>query len=171
MDARAKAVLAQIRSAFEAVRLCGGVSLHEAHVIDAYGTPQQRLAARALDTDTHWWEVPDDAIALGWGYCALSFMDARGLHYYLPAYASWAVRHAAQTDSASLDHTIYTLETLRERPENFVHFNRRQALAMQAFVQYLMDIDHDNSCFRHHYLQAHAAWTAHAEALKENHHD
>ncbi|RJF73010.1 hypothetical protein D3875_17150 [Deinococcus cavernae] len=171
MDFRAQATLDQLRQAFEMVQLGSGVSLHEANVIDDYGTAEQRLAARALDTEQHWWEVPDEAIALGWGYCALSFMDARGLHYYLPAYASWVLRRGFQSDSAAFEHTIYTLESVQERPGQFVLFNFSQAQAIQAFLQYLLSVDPDDSCFTHHYQRAHAIWTAHAETLKEYTHD
>ncbi len=53
MNLEPQAVIAAIRASFADVPR-HGVSLHEASVIDAYGSADERAAARLLDTDTHW---------------------------------------------------------------------------------------------------------------------
>jgi hypothetical protein len=58
MEERRDALIGQIRKAFTNVSRVGGVSLHEADVIDSYGSRQQRDAARKLDTESVWPCVP-----------------------------------------------------------------------------------------------------------------
>lgn len=84
------AVMAQIAAAFDGVSRAGGVSLREGRVIDDYGTDAERDAARLLDTDTCWQDVPDDDLNT-YGM-SLSFVDPIGFRYYLPAYLCYSLR-------------------------------------------------------------------------------
>lgn len=77
-------LIAGIRRAFGDVQLGAGVSLHQAIAMDDYLTKEEIADARQHDTDTHWWEIPDETIA-GFG-SALSFVDAEGFRYYLPRF-------------------------------------------------------------------------------------
>lgn len=76
-------VIAQIRRDFAHVSREGGVSLHEAYVLDDWGSPEECARARLLDTDTHWNEV--DLRDQPFYGSALSFMDPIGFRYYYPA--------------------------------------------------------------------------------------
>jgi len=49
-----------IGTAFQDVRRGDGVTLHEANVIDDYGSPKHRAAARELDKDHSRLDVPDE---------------------------------------------------------------------------------------------------------------
>jgi len=77
-------LIAEITTAFDGVAREDGVSLRESRVIDNYGCNEERAEARLLDTDTRWQDVSDadmqryDAV--------LTFSDAKGFRYYLPAY-------------------------------------------------------------------------------------
>lgn len=77
-------LIAEITAAFDGVAREDGVSLRESRVIDNYGCDEERAEARLLDTDTRWQDVSDadmqryDAV--------LTFSDAKGFRYYLPAY-------------------------------------------------------------------------------------
>ncbi len=84
LRARRDALVADIRHAFADVSREGGVSVSEAYVIDNYGTDEERADARASDTDTHWSQI-DPAIEDPCG-SALTFMDAIGYRYYIPAF-------------------------------------------------------------------------------------
>ncbi len=94
-DARqeeARQILEAIHRDFADVRREGCVTLHETVVIDRYGSDHERLAARELDTDTHWWEVRDEWIETIGGVGGLAFLDDAGFRYYLPAHMSYWLR-------------------------------------------------------------------------------
>lgn len=81
----AEALIAEIHEAFKHVTREFAVSWNETVAIDHYASQEERLAARATDTDTHWMQLVDDK---NWspfpgigGFC---FIDAKGFHYYLP---------------------------------------------------------------------------------------
>lgn len=95
MDERPQRLLNQIDAAFAGVELGDGVSLHESAVIDDYGTHEERLAARTPDEKFDWHKVIDDpeiTWLLGPANGGLSFLDAAGLLFYLPACLSRGVR-------------------------------------------------------------------------------
>lgn len=77
-------LIAEITAAFDGVAREGGVSLREGRVLDDFGTEEQCAAARLLDTDTRWQDVSD--ADLEEYESSLSFFDAIGFRYYLPAY-------------------------------------------------------------------------------------
>jgi hypothetical protein len=134
-------LLEQIRSAFSGVRREGGVSLHEADVIDGYGSRQERNAARKLDTDRVWWDVPEaDIERYDW---ILSFLDPIGFRYYLPAYMAWTLKHYEHSNSMSVDSTIYALDYsdgLREHyMERYTLLNREQSEAVCAFLRFMAE--------------------------------
>ncbi|MCW3095898.1 MAG: hypothetical protein JWL77_1516 [Chthonomonadaceae bacterium] len=141
IEERHTALIAQIRMAFAGVTRMGGVSLHEADVIDGYGSPQQRNAARKLDTDRVWWEVPDaDIERYHW---ILSFLDATGFRYYIPAYMTWTLAHYEHSESDSGDKTIYALDCGERRNDHklqyFKLFSREQSEAVCAFLRFMED--------------------------------
>ncbi len=105
-------LIAQITQAFEGVSREDGVTLHEARVIDDWGGEEERAAARGLDTDTHWQEVPPQWIEQLWD--AYSLLDSKGWRYYLPAYMVHALRCSGSTSAG--DSVIYSC-LLPEEPE------------------------------------------------------
>lgn len=86
---KSRAILDEIARVFGQVQRGGGITLHETSVIDDHGSDAEREQARRKDTDTHWWEVPDEWIERNVG---LSFLDDEGFRYYLPAYMSYWIR-------------------------------------------------------------------------------
>lgn len=77
--AKKLALIEAIIEAFDGVSRGNGVTLHEAMVIDDYGSPAERAAARAQDTEDKWQDVPEDDIRFS--DAVLSFLDAKGFHY------------------------------------------------------------------------------------------
>ncbi|MEM1034991.1 MAG: DUF6714 family protein, partial [Myxococcota bacterium] len=75
-------LIAALEDAFVDVRP-GAITLHEAEVLDNYGTEAERQRARRNDPETDWREVPDASIVA----CptALSHLDPDGWRFYLPA--------------------------------------------------------------------------------------
>jgi hypothetical protein len=90
-------LLALIENAFNGVEREDGITLHEAAVIDDYGSEEEFVAARNLDTDSRWQDVPDSDISNHTSiYC---FLDPKGFRYYLPASMSWAVKHYEEDEN------------------------------------------------------------------------
>lgn len=83
-------VLDMIHRAFDGVERGRGITLHEAAVIDDYGSEVEQKKARALDQEARWQDVPDSAIA---GNHFLGYLDVEGYRYYLPAVMSWSIRN------------------------------------------------------------------------------
>ena len=101
-----EAIIEAIRTAFAGVPR-GRITLHEAEVLDLYGSVAERKEARRRDTEESWDQVPDRDIE----ECttALCYLDPEGWRYYLPAYMIWSLRHFRVSNSMASDATIYTL--------------------------------------------------------------
>jgi hypothetical protein len=109
-----------------------GGSLREADVIDDYGTPEDRQLARAQDELEEWTRIPDELIdRYGW---SLSFFDAKGMQFHLPAFMRFALRHYKHSDSASINGTIWILGTTDER---FRFFTSVQRAAVRQFLKFM----------------------------------
>jgi hypothetical protein len=108
----------------------GRVTLHEAEVIDGYGTAEERQQARELDPEQDWRDVPGASIE----ECpdALSYLDPEGWRFYLPAYMRWALQHLKVSHNAAIDPTIYSLDG--GSSPRFRTLNRMQARAVHHFL-------------------------------------
>ena len=82
-------LIADIAQAFAHVTREGGISLHETIGVDGYRSNEECRALRALDTDTHWSEIPHSTLADVSGVGGIHFLDPIGWRYHLPAYLTW----------------------------------------------------------------------------------
>jgi hypothetical protein len=144
-------IIEEIRSAFAGVPR-GATTIHEAEVMDVYGTDAQRQEARRIDTEEQWDEIHPGSIA----DCtaALSYLDPEAWRFYLPAYMTWTLRHfhlgAAYGGATTVpDHTIYSLDLSGHDPgvrehkmERFRLLDEAQSRAVCRFL-YLM-AEHDD---------------------------
>jgi hypothetical protein len=90
------ALIEEITAVFDGVSRQEGVTLHEAIVIDDYGSLEERALARTQDTEDKWQNVPDKDIRFT--DAVLSFLDPKGFHYYIPAYVVWYLRNIDNED-------------------------------------------------------------------------
>ncbi len=140
----AHSIILQIERAFAGVRR-GSITLHEAEVIDAYGTDAQRHEARARDTEEDWRDVSDSALR----ECpdALTFLDPESWRFYLPAYLRHALRHAGSRRNAAFDHAIYSLDKSGDRSlaehklARFRTLSLEQAQAVRSFLVFASQND------------------------------
>jgi hypothetical protein len=95
-EQRKTALIEEITAAFDGVSREEGVTLHEATVIDDYGSLEERALARTQDTEDKWQNVPDEDIRFT--DAVLSFLDPKGFHYYIPAYVVWYLRNIDNED-------------------------------------------------------------------------
>src|SRR4051812_37598398 len=90
-ESRREALIAEVTAAFDGVSREDGTTLHEADAIDDWKSDAECRVARRLDTEGRWQNVPDEDI---WACCsALSFLDAKGFRYYLPAFMIYGLKH------------------------------------------------------------------------------
>jgi hypothetical protein len=93
-------VIRAIEEAFRSVPL-GKITLHEAEKMDSYGSTDAVLrAARDLDPERDWRDVPDDSLRA----CpdALSFLDPVSWRFYLPAYMRFGLRDLKDFPNAAM---------------------------------------------------------------------
>ncbi len=138
-DAASLLLIEQIAKAFEGVTREDGVSLHEARAIDDYEGDEGRAAARKKDTDCRWQDVPDEWIE--YFSDVLSFFDAKGFRYYIPAYMIWSLKNYRATQSMSLHSTIYALQIYQcpnSNPyEPFSLLSAAQSKAVCDFLRFM----------------------------------
>jgi len=130
-------LLELIHNAFHDVRLGAGISISQARVIDDRGSTKEEEEARSSDKEESWTEIPDEKVE--WFNDTLSFMDAKGLRFYLPAFMSYALRNPHST-SFAVDAPIYALwherGGIEYREKMFSVLNQRQKEAIYAFLLY-----------------------------------
>ncbi|ESA35558.1 hypothetical protein N836_11205 [Leptolyngbya sp. Heron Island J] len=151
-EAKKLALIEEITQAFDGVSCGNGVTLHEAMVIDDYGSPAERAEARARDTEDKWQDVPEDDIRFS--DAVLSFLDAKGFHYYLPAYMVWHLRNIDNTDpdywSNTFDsvifHLTYQVDIDDYIAEKFSLFTPAQLKTTSHFLQF--DVEREETIER-----------------------
>ncbi|NUO49410.1 MAG: hypothetical protein HOV80_11195 [Polyangiaceae bacterium] len=137
-------IIRAIEEAFAGVP-CGEITIHEAEVIDAYGTEAMRRKARARDTETDWRDVPDSSVT----ECsdALTFLDPVGWRFYLPVYMRFGLRHLRSGHNNAIDHAIYSLnkgdvaDLANYKLQRFRMLDRAQTHAVQRFLAFAADND------------------------------
>ncbi|MEM8545167.1 MAG: DUF6714 family protein [Cyanobacteria bacterium P01_H01_bin.119] len=142
---RRTSLIQGITQAFADVARGDGITLHQARVLDDYGSPEEEAKARLLDTDTRWWEVPDQWIAEFSE--ALNFVDPPGFCYYLPAYMIWTLNHMGHTNSFTADATIYSLYVHKGseqwRRPYFAILSPAQSTVVCQFLKYVVWLGED----------------------------
>lgn len=128
----------EIRDAFSKVRLGGGIGLWEGQSIDDYESPEQQSKSRGKDQKADWTKLSEDD--LNDCYSSLSFFDAEGMRFHLPAYMCLAIDGMDQTDSV-----VFQLTGIDEyRLKRFELLNSAQREAIAHFLQwYMRQEDHE----------------------------
>ena len=147
-ESRRRELINNIISAFGGASRESGTTLHEAVAIDDMESADEQQAARSLDVDTRWQDVPDADIAS----CssALSFLDEKGFRYYIPAFMTYALRHWEDEEGDALSACMYHL--LHERSKSLrqsdpasiagrYNFTGAQATAVARFLRFVLDFD------------------------------
>jgi len=100
-------LIAEITAAFDGVAREDGVSLREGDAIDGCVSDKRRAAARRLDTDARWQDVPNADLSNY--YLALHYLDAKGFCYYLPAYLIWDLTANTSSTHGIGSHVLFHL--------------------------------------------------------------
>ena len=140
MSERQQQLLDTIARAFRGVELGDGVSLHQTLLIDLYEGPEAQQEARLLDEKQDWRKLVGDPalVQLRW---ALSFYDATGLRFHLPAYLSLAVTDFDREDAGDvLESLMFLLTNFSEyNQERFSILDSPQRRCVKDVLVYLRD--------------------------------
>lgn len=135
------AIVEAIVEAFAGVRR-GAITLHEALVIDGYGSEAQRRQARQQDTERSWVDVP--ATHLERGGNAIAHFDPVSWRYYLPAFMVWVLANFRTSSSIAIDFSIYTLDPGQEdsglrqyHEQRFRLLDEAQSAAVAKFLRHM----------------------------------
>lgn len=103
----ADAMRALIEAVFAGVTRGSGVTLREALAEDDYAGPEAKKAARELDTDTDWHDVPKDVMR---DRCEFfSYLDGPGFRYYIPAAMCFSLDAENRASSETPQRTYWSL--------------------------------------------------------------
>jgi hypothetical protein len=147
-ESRRRALLAEIEEAFDGVSREDGMTLHESIAIDDYKSEEEQRAARLLDTEKRWQDIPDDEIE--GRESALSFFDAKGFRYYIPAFMTYALKHWGDDWGVTLSFcqsrlTRESQKSLRKsEPASIARkfdLNVAQCRAIARFLRFIVDFD------------------------------
>ncbi|MFO7906398.1 MAG: DUF6714 family protein [Pirellulaceae bacterium] len=108
--------------------------------MDLFGTPDERQAARKPDEKHDWRKlVNDPELTEVTGVGGLSFYDAEGLRFHLPAYLSLAVKDSEDPQPQNVvAELLYTLTHIWEyNRERFAILNLAQRECIRAVLRYL----------------------------------
>jgi hypothetical protein len=127
----AEELKAAIRKAFANVTLGNGIGLEEAQAIDDYATATVRAARRAKD-ERHDWAVLA-AEDLDRYNSSLSFFDAEGMRFHLPAYMIAELEGRYGFDLAS------TIASSTTDDERYTLLDEAQRAAVRDFLRFVLD--------------------------------
>ncbi|MGQ0799279.1 MAG: DUF6714 family protein [Pseudomarimonas sp.] len=130
----AQAVATKVREAFSQVTLGEGVGLWQAQGLDGYESEEALAVHRASDEKVEWSRIP--AQALNECNSSLSFFDAEGMRFHLPAYL------LADLDGLYGFGMTFCLTNISEwRQERFVLLSPSQRDAVRAYLEYMYEED------------------------------
>jgi hypothetical protein len=126
-------VIEKIREAFKDVTLDGGIGLSEAEAMDNYATAEQRALCRMTDEQLKWENI--SAAELNKNNCSLSYFDAKGMRFHLPAFMIAEINGTFNSD-------IYQLVSPSEyNQEQLALLSPQQREAVRSYLQYCAEND------------------------------
>ena len=127
----AQAVCQVIEEAFFGVKLGNGVGLKQAQGLDDYADETTLTDLRAMDEKENWQRIPAEALSA----CAssLSFFDAEGMKFHLPAYLIVDLRGLYQGTGMAFTLTYY----LEGRQQVFALLDPVQRRAVRSFLLFI----------------------------------
>jgi hypothetical protein len=128
MTPEAHEVADLIRVAFRGVTLGGGVGLLQGQGLDDYAAFATLAEYRARDEKDDWSRIPPEM--LDRCYSSLSFFDAEGMRFHLPAYLLADLGGTTRT----ADVTFHLTYTGHGAPEKFLLLSGPQREAVRQFL-------------------------------------
>jgi len=108
----ADALIDEITVAFADVQLEDGIGLRESNGIDDCVGPDELKRLRALDDKHDWRKI--SAELLNYCHAASSFLDAKGVHFHLPAFLTAELRGEYVNGTGMIETLIWNSFTARD---------------------------------------------------------
>lgn len=125
-------IVALIEEAFSGVRLGKGIGLREAQGLDDYASAETCAAYRANDEKDDWSRIPVGE--LNACYSSLSFFDAEGMRFHLPAFL------IAELSGGYLQDMSFQLAFLNEYSMGqYALLSPAERKAVRAYLLFLLD--------------------------------
>lgn len=122
----------RIRDAFEGVTLGDGVGLYQAQGIDDHDTEEVCQSFRLRDEKDDWQRITSED--LNKCYSSLSFFDAAGMRFHLPAYL------LAEIDGDyKFDLTMDFIDMSDHKMKQFSLFTEQQKKAVADYLRFIQD--------------------------------
>jgi hypothetical protein len=143
-DGQAMAVILLIEGAYTGVGLGHGITIHQREAIDDYGSPEVIEAARFLDKETRWQDIPDAKLdELG---TTLTFLDPESIRFHLPGFMAFALRRWLKSgDIGNGDMVLYSLSSGPQsegyHANSFTLLSHAQKQATAVFLQFIATAD------------------------------
>ncbi|MBA3700450.1 MAG: hypothetical protein H0W78_16510 [Planctomycetes bacterium] len=119
-----------IRRAFAGVELGDGIGLWEAQAIDDYDDATTRQEKRRSDERHDWSRITPEA--LNYAESSLSFFDAAGMRFHLPAFL------IAELNGTTNTGPIFHLTQVRD-PTRFSTLSGEQRCVVREFMQWCLE--------------------------------
>lgn len=139
---RRKSLIRDVERAFADVSRGGGITIHEARLLDDvyHPTAEQLEAARSQDSEESWKEVPPNVVNKLSD--TMPFFDAEGRRYYLPAFITFVLDPPdAFDESAAAGGVVYTLLSVDVHREEFDRYTTDQKNVLARFLQHMLEDD------------------------------
>lgn len=157
-------IIADIHRVFGSVTKGRGYSWSECGALDDYEDVDGCARARALDTDTHWRELVDDAT---WepfpGSGGFSFINHEGFRYYLPP---TMIRFVSGNISEWFPgHLLREIDRFSDEALGF--WSQEQLACIARFIQYMSMHDEDDESRGAWASALKARWSRHLSRVAE----
>ena len=122
----------EISEAFKNVELDGGIGLSEANAIDDYRDEHYRGKCRQNDEKQSWNSIT--SAALNQYNCCLSYFDAKGMTFHLPAFIIADIKGEYRFGMAFVltNPSDYNMS-------RFILLTEKQRAAVKLFLEYLLE--------------------------------
>lgn len=131
MHRTAQEVIREIRDAFQAVSLGDGVGLFEGRALDDYADEATRRDCRSRDERSHWDNIPRERLE---AYNdALSFLDAEGMRFHLPAFL------ILELEGPSVSSIFHLTELDDWKKSKLALLSKAQSKAIREFLLFVVD--------------------------------
>ncbi|MEO0511084.1 MAG: DUF6714 family protein [Verrucomicrobiota bacterium] len=143
---QAKQIAEHVTKTFRGIKLGCGIGLHEGQAIDDYESDKERKSKRKKDEKENWSAIRSDT--LNTCNSSLSFFDAAGMRFHLPAFICSDLR--GEYDQ-SLEFSLTDLSDWMK--EKFMLFTNKEKEAVALYLEFLAD-DIDSEFSRESIFQA-----------------
>jgi hypothetical protein len=122
----------RVRLAFEGIRLGEGVGLFEGQALDDYATSEVRAKSRAKDEHYSWDSI--NSVHLNACHSSLSFFDALGMRFHLPAFIIADLKGEYRMDM------VFPLCHLSEHTRSqFMKLSKEQRRVVREYLLFLRE--------------------------------